>query len=74
MCVLLLSSKSELSRYTLQGLGHTVVFVGDGINDLVALSAADIGYAVGATEAMVAAAISTSRSSVAGISHATCFN
>ena len=42
------------------------MFVGDGINDLVALSAADVGFAVGATDAMVAAAISTSRSSVAG--------
>ena len=46
-----------------------MIFVGDGINDLVALSAADIGYAVGATDAMVAAAISTSHSSVAGRSH-----
>ena len=49
-----------------QGLGHMVMFCGDGINDLAALRAADIGYAVGATDATVAAALSTSHKSVAG--------
>ena len=49
----------------LQGLQQTVLFCGDGINDLSALSAADVGYAVGSTEASIAAAV-TSRGSVTG--------
>ena len=50
----------------MQGLQHTVMFCGDGINDLSALSAADIGYALGATEASVAAAVCTPNCSIAG--------
>ena len=49
-----------------QGLDNTVFFCGDGINDLSALSAADAGYAVGATEASIVASLFTSLSSVAG--------
>jgi hypothetical protein len=49
-----------------QGLGNTTVFCGDGINDLAALSAADVGMSVGATDAFIAAAISTPQGSVAG--------
>ena len=52
-----------------QGLQQTVLFCGDGINDLSALAAADVGYAVGATEASVAAAVSTTRCSIAGNLH-----
>lgn len=51
----------------LQGLENTVLFCGYGINDLSALSAADVGYAVGATEASVAAPVYTTHRSVAGM-------
>ena len=43
------------------------MFCGDGINDLAALRAADIGFAVGATDATVAASLSTTQTSVAGV-------
>ena len=48
-----------------------VMFCGDGINDLAALSKADLGYAVGASDATVAASVSTSHKSVAGQHHHT---
>ncbi len=51
---------------TAQGLGNTTMFCGDGINDLAALSAADVGMAIGANDAVIAAALSTSQGSVAG--------
>ena len=49
-----------------QGLGYTTMFCGDGINDLAALSAADVGMAIGATDAVIAAELSTSHGSIAG--------
>ena len=42
------------------------IFCGDGINDLAALAAADVGMSVGATDAVIAAALSTPQGSVAG--------
>ncbi|KAL0023496.1 hypothetical protein WJX79_002152 [Trebouxia sp. C0005] len=51
----------------IQGYGNRILFCGDGINDLNALSAADVGLAVGSTDAIVAASLSTHRGSVAGV-------
>ncbi|KAL0030049.1 hypothetical protein WJX79_003470 [Trebouxia sp. C0005] len=53
----------------IQGLGNTTMFCGDGINDLAALSAADVGMSIGATDAFIAATISTPEGSVAGVCH-----
>ena len=50
----------------MQGLGNTTVFCGDGVNDLPAIAAADVGISIGAGEAFIAASVTTSHASVAG--------
>ena len=49
-----------------QGLGKTCMYCGDGINDLSALGAADVGMAIGSTDASAAAAISCKQASIGG--------
>lgn len=50
-----------------QGLKKTSMYCGDGINDLIALGAADVGMTVGSSDASAAATISNSNSSIAGV-------
>ena len=50
-----------------QGLGHRTMFCGLGIGNFAALTAADVGFAVGSNEAIVAAQIMTLNTSIAGI-------
>ena len=42
------------------------MYCGDGINDLIALGAADVGMAVGSSDASAAATISNRNASIAG--------
>lgn len=60
-------AEAELSA--VQGLRKTCMYCGDGINDLIALGAADVGMTVGSSEASAAATISNRNSSIAGDSH-----
>ena len=50
----------------MQGLGKTCMYCGDGSNDLIALAAADVGVAIGASDASAAAVFSTKQFSIAG--------
>ena len=43
------------------------MYCGDGINDLMALAAADVGMAIGHSHASAAAALCDTRSSVEGV-------
>lgn len=54
------------SCMNMQGQQQTVLFCGDGLNDLAALGTAEVGMAIGPIDAMAAAPISTKHSSIAG--------
>lgn len=60
---------TEQKSNAAQGLECTTLFCGDGINDLAALSAANVGMAIGATDAAVTASVTTPHASVAGMHH-----
>lgn len=64
---LAISVMNHLPPSAVQGLNHVTLFCGDGINDLAALSAADVGMVVGTTDAVVAASLYTRQGSVAGM-------
>ena len=65
-CTVRLGFGTTLNLTAMQGLGNVTLFCGDGINDLAALSAANVGMAIGTTDAIVAASLSTRQGSVAG--------
>ena len=52
--------------HCMQGLHKTCMYCGDGINDLTALGAADVGMAVGSTDASAAATVCNQKASIAG--------
>ena len=56
----------KLVEHGMQGLGKTCMYCGDGINDLIALAAADVGVVIGASDASAAAVFSTKQLSIAG--------
>lgn len=57
-----------------QGQQQTVLFCGDGLNDLAALGTAEVGMAIGPIDAMAAAPVSTRLSSIAGGTVLHCFH
>ena len=47
-------------------MGKVAMYCGDGINDMAALAAADVGMAVGSSDASAAASVITKQNGIAG--------
>ena len=52
----------------MQGLGKVAMYCGDGVNDLAALAAADVGMAVASSDALAVGSILSKQSGIAGVS------